>query len=539
MVVMVMSQVWKEMVPFVIKHIRSQLRDEEWAMITMDQYGSHVTDYGTLMMFRDSKILAYSPQSHSSHVTQPLDVNFFKPLKSAYGDVKDDYRLSSGGAKPNKWEIPGLVTAALRQVMGGSGGQRKKGGQMLAEAFRKCGLHPFNPNFVEENRHLTERSRPYDDGLEAAKCYVVVEGEEGVIGEEEDLPEGLVVGIVGQREGGEAGWAMAAVATVLGARRLHFTDLASNEVLLSVFQLIEDGPNVRLQHQDPFDESETLAEAWRGSEGKGFLTAFSRASLRAVREEQRLRKRKDAPLPAIFGQQNLTRSNVEKMLSSDNFEAAVQAYTSVLGLESEGVGMDMVRLVLVQGAPLAATVQETWKQAQSRKKGKKEGDQAGGGRQVNSLGESISTPKVLNSEQRLEAMRRQSEEHEASAAAQAEHERWLAGTLAPVITVLIQAGVLGVEHDRLMKPTMEQMKEYVNGDPARVLAFSKYRTAYRLQGKTTSYEYYFDFIHGGGVAHRVLINTGVPAPRIQLSASSLTKKAGQKNKQVMNRTLRV
>jgi hypothetical protein len=36
---MVMSQVWQEMVPFVIKHIRSQLADGEWAMITMDQYG--------------------------------------------------------------------------------------------------------------------------------------------------------------------------------------------------------------------------------------------------------------------------------------------------------------------------------------------------------------------------------------------------------------------------------------------------------------------------------------------------------------------
>jgi hypothetical protein len=199
----------------------------------------------------------------------------------------------------------------------------------------------------------------------------------------------------------------------------------------------------------------------------------------------------------------------------------------------------MVRLALMHGAPLAAFVQETWKQPQSRKKGKKEGDQAGGGRQVNSLGESISTPKVLNSEERLEALRRQSEEQEASAAAQAEHERRLAGSLAPVITLLVQAGVLDVQHDRLMRPTMEQMKAYINADHERVLAFSKYRTAYRLQGKTTSYEYYFDFIHGGGAAHHVLINTSVPAPPIQVSASSLTKKAGQKDKQAMKRVARV
>jgi hypothetical protein len=50
-------------------------------------------------------------------------------------------------------------------------------------------------------------------------------------------------------------------------------------------------------------------------------------------------------------------------------------------------------------------------------------------------------------------------------------------------------------------PSIGKMKEYVERDMARQAAFKTYKNLHGLQGKTPSYVYYFDFIHGGAEAH--------------------------------------
>lgn len=75
---------------------------------------------------------------------------------------------------------------------------------------------------------------------------------------------------------------------------------------------------------------------------------------------------------------------------------------------------------------------------------------------------------------------------------------------------------------------MDQMRAYINKDPGRVLAFNNYRTRYKLQGKVTTYEYYFDFLRQGGVDHPVLVDTRMPVPPIVVFAGDLTKKLGKR-----------
>ena len=128
---------------------------EEFHLLIMDQASAHaslrIIDYA-----REHNILLYMLPPHTTHVTQPVDVGLFGPLKSAYRDAERELQLRRSNAwqhlcarlcttaqardvVPEKavtmCDIPYLIHRAIRESFTP---------QNIKSAFRATGICPFN-----------------------------------------------------------------------------------------------------------------------------------------------------------------------------------------------------------------------------------------------------------------------------------------------------------------------------------------------------------------------------------------------------------
>ena len=87
------------------------------------------------------KFIALPP--NSTHLTQPLDVDFFRPMKGAWRKILDDYKMRSRRASTTlqKQEFPVLLTNLLTAL-------NSRGAENLVSGFRKTGIYPLNPSEV-------------------------------------------------------------------------------------------------------------------------------------------------------------------------------------------------------------------------------------------------------------------------------------------------------------------------------------------------------------------------------------------------------
>jgi len=79
---------------------------------------------------------------NSTHLTQPLDVAFFKPLKTAWRKIITEYKDSPAGCTKTslqKQHFPELLNKLLIAVEPNQAKNLKSG-------FRKCGVYPVNDN---------------------------------------------------------------------------------------------------------------------------------------------------------------------------------------------------------------------------------------------------------------------------------------------------------------------------------------------------------------------------------------------------------
>ena len=66
--------------------------NEEWRMLLLDNYDSHLT-WQFVFYSLERKIILITLPPHSTHNLQPLDVGLFSPLQHYYGtEVDDVYR---------------------------------------------------------------------------------------------------------------------------------------------------------------------------------------------------------------------------------------------------------------------------------------------------------------------------------------------------------------------------------------------------------------------------------------------------------------
>ena len=70
-------------------------------ILLLDGQTSYI-DVDTSKFCKQYKILLYCLPPHSSHITQPLDIGFFAPLKGSWRRSVDNYRVSSVGVPITK-----------------------------------------------------------------------------------------------------------------------------------------------------------------------------------------------------------------------------------------------------------------------------------------------------------------------------------------------------------------------------------------------------------------------------------------------------
>ena len=107
-------------------------------VLLVDGHTSHI-DLHTSIFCQENNILLYCLPPHSSHITQPLDVSFYKPLKSAWGKACKNYCSVNPGYQVTKHEF----SQVFREAWIGSIRM-----STIINGFREAGLCPFDPEVV-------------------------------------------------------------------------------------------------------------------------------------------------------------------------------------------------------------------------------------------------------------------------------------------------------------------------------------------------------------------------------------------------------
>lgn len=115
----------------------------------------------SLKLCRENQVNLICLPPNSTHLTQPLDVAFFRPVKIAWRKVLSDWKNTEEGIKNTniqKQNFPPLL-AKMMEVIAPTIKDN------LISGFRKCGIYPLN---VEEVLNRIPRSSDNTDIVESA-----------------------------------------------------------------------------------------------------------------------------------------------------------------------------------------------------------------------------------------------------------------------------------------------------------------------------------------------------------------------------------
>ncbi|KAJ8917940.1 hypothetical protein NQ315_002635 [Exocentrus adspersus] len=107
----------------------------------------------------DIKFVLLPP--NSTHMLQPLDVAYFRPLKGAWRKTLEEWKLKNKGVIP-KTVFPTLLKKAVESL-----GDRE--GDNARAGFKACGIVPFNPEVV------LKKIKTVDNASESSMTQVLVE----------------------------------------------------------------------------------------------------------------------------------------------------------------------------------------------------------------------------------------------------------------------------------------------------------------------------------------------------------------------------
>ncbi|XP_065669381.1 uncharacterized protein LOC136088747 [Hydra vulgaris] len=106
-----------------------------------DNLSSHISPK-VINACEKNEILFVCLPPNNTHITQPLDVTFFKPLKTAWRRIITEYKVSPVGctkASLEKQHFPELLNNLFIAIKPNQANNLKSG-------FRKCGIYPVNVN---------------------------------------------------------------------------------------------------------------------------------------------------------------------------------------------------------------------------------------------------------------------------------------------------------------------------------------------------------------------------------------------------------
>eukprot|EP00170_Pyropia_yezoensis_P008274 contig_34525_g8301 len=127
-----------------------ELRATGKTMVIFDGYSSHLS-VSVLLLLKDNNVVVYALPSYTSHVTQPLDVAVFGPMKAHARQRLSVFSNSpaNAGAKLNVYVACEIMTQAY--VLSMTPANVKAG-------FSRTGIHPLSPHvFTDASFELSQR----------------------------------------------------------------------------------------------------------------------------------------------------------------------------------------------------------------------------------------------------------------------------------------------------------------------------------------------------------------------------------------------
>ena len=94
----------------------------------------------SLKLARKNKIIVFYLPLHTTHVCQPLDCGFFKPLKDYWRDECHKFYQKNPGLVISKYNFCGIFREAWLKAISPS--------NIIISGFKKAGVHPVNRNKV-------------------------------------------------------------------------------------------------------------------------------------------------------------------------------------------------------------------------------------------------------------------------------------------------------------------------------------------------------------------------------------------------------
>ncbi|XP_053686654.1 uncharacterized protein LOC128736197 [Sabethes cyaneus] len=120
-------------------------------LLFVDGHRSHVTLLSTLFC-KKNQIILICLYPNSTHLTQPLDVSFFGPMKKHWEDTLLEFRSKHGMRAIAKSEVCPLIKLTLDNF--------ENMEEIIKSGFRRSGLYPWNPDAVNYGSMPTSESLP-------------------------------------------------------------------------------------------------------------------------------------------------------------------------------------------------------------------------------------------------------------------------------------------------------------------------------------------------------------------------------------------
>ena len=111
-------------------------------VLLVDGHSSHI-DIEVSKFCLENQILLYCLPAHSSNLLQPLDVGFFRSLKSAWGKECNRYRAKSFGSNVTKEVFSEVFRDAWLSTVRTS---------LFVNAFQESGVCSLNPHVIDESK---------------------------------------------------------------------------------------------------------------------------------------------------------------------------------------------------------------------------------------------------------------------------------------------------------------------------------------------------------------------------------------------------
>ena len=113
-------------------------------LLFVDGHASHIT-IDVIDLARENQIILFCLPPHTTHALQPLDVSVFKSLKSHFGKAVHALSFAKKDFVVSKREFARVVKTPFEKAFSMSN---------IKAGFKKCGIHPFDPNAVDQSKIL-------------------------------------------------------------------------------------------------------------------------------------------------------------------------------------------------------------------------------------------------------------------------------------------------------------------------------------------------------------------------------------------------